>query len=178
MNSISSVEQLIKTLDETELDKCIQVAKKIEIPINEFEDFSSWSDDCYTRNCIERNDKYELILLCWKSGDETPIHDHDGQQCWVYQVDGELIEQRFKADENGKLMQTNELLVKPGEVSYMEDNMGYHLLKNESTSKAMSLHLYMQPIDSCRIFNDDEQCFEEVEMNYHTVEGKEIRIGA
>lgn len=38
----------------------------------------------YTRNLVERgNGRYNLIVLCWDSGQGSSIHDHAGSHCFM-----------------------------------------------------------------------------------------------
>ena len=59
--------------------------------------------------------------------------------------------------------------MKPDEISYMHDNMGFHSLHNRSTQRGMTLHLYMNPIDTCRIYDEEKGRFIRKEMSYDTV---------
>ena len=168
MDPITSLQQLTETLDECDPQDYVKVATNMNIPKAEFEKYIFWNDDCYARNCIERTEVYELILICWKPGDETPVHGHDEQKCWIYQVDGKMHEERFQ-DEEGTLVSCNQMSLTPG--SYMEDNMGYHSLENKSDEKAMSLHLYISPIDHCQVFDPSEEGFCEKELKYDSYKG-------
>jgi hypothetical protein len=49
--------------------------------------------------------------------------------------------------------------------------MGFHLLKNGEEKKAMTLHLYMKPVDTCRVFNATDKCFDDRVLNFHTIDG-------
>src|SRR3954470_24287367 len=42
----------------------------------------------YKRNTISKGEWYELLALCWHSGDRTPIHDHQGVSCAFKVVHG------------------------------------------------------------------------------------------
>ena len=35
----------------------------------------------YTRNLVAATDDFDLILLCWNPGRQSPIHDHSGSHC-------------------------------------------------------------------------------------------------
>jgi cysteine dioxygenase len=60
----------------------------------------------------------------------------------------------------------------PGRLTYMEDSMGYHTLKNHSDERAMTLHLYISPIDTCKVFNDTtEDSFKLKELKYDSYKG-------
>ena len=56
----------------------------------------------------------------------------------------------------------------PGKLTYMNDSMGYHTIGNISNQRAMTLHIYASPIDSCKVYNNEKACFEVKHMSYHT----------
>ena len=168
MTFITSVEELIDQLQNEAPENYPKIIKNIKIPGEAFQSFAVWNPNRYTRNCLERTADFELVLLCWNKGDLTPVHDHSGQKCWVYQIDGKVREVRFEKDEAGNLQETSKLLLSPGKLTYMEDRMGYHMLKNETDGRAMTLHLYVEPIDSCEVYNKEIAAFESKELAYDT----------
>lgn len=172
-NHISSIEQLTKKLDSSAPLDHAKIIKRIKMEAHEFEPFNTWSKECYTRNCLARTEKYELILLCWAVGAKTPIHGHGGEDCWVYQIQGTVKETRFEQNA-GRLKATNQILLTPGKLTYMNDRMGYHSIENISDQRAMTLHIYASPIDSCKVYNDEKDCFEMKEMSYHTFKGNKV----
>ena len=46
------------------------------------------------------------------------------------------------------------------------DKMGFHSIQNDSENRAMTFHIYASPIDSCKIYNNETECFESKEMPY------------
>ena len=109
-----------------------------------------------------------MILICWDEGAKTPIHDHDGQHCWVLQVSGSIVEKRFeKKDAGFSLIDEAELIA--GKISYMNYKMGYNTLENNSESREMTLHIYANPINQCNVYNEKKSKFEIKEMAYDTV---------
>src|SRR5215211_9537356 len=44
----------------------------------------------YARNLIARSSYAELLMLCWHSGQRTPIHDHGGSVGVVLLMEGSL----------------------------------------------------------------------------------------
>ncbi|GAB5538440.1 MAG: hypothetical protein Salg2KO_05430 [Salibacteraceae bacterium] len=168
MNSISSIEQLIQSFQEAEPAERGFVLENIAIPRSEFSDLASWADGCYTRNCLARCDDFEFILICWDGHCKTKIHDHSGQDCWVYQVEGTLHEIRFKGPEH-RLDAYHEEQLNPGDLGYMHDKMGYHLIENRNKQRAMSLHIYANPIDECKVFDEESSRFEITPLVYDEV---------
>jgi cysteine dioxygenase len=50
-----------------------------------------WDRRHYTRNLIDRTSLYELLAICWEVGQGSPIHNHDGQNCWMAIPVGQLV---------------------------------------------------------------------------------------
>ena len=141
----------------------------MKVPIAEFKKYATWSKDCYTRNCIAENDAFELILICWDKKQSTEIHDHGGEECWVCILEGEFKENIYKEDEKGELKVVERKEMKPGDITYMIDFMGYHNLENTSDKKSMSLHLYAKPIKKCNVYNPKKDKFVCKELTYDSV---------
>ena len=89
-------------------------------------------------------------------------------------VKGEFDEQRFVESEkpSEEIEVEAEMQLEEDEVSYMNDDMGYHSLANINDGKSMSLHLYMNPIDECNVFNEEIGEFERKELEYFSYKGK------
>jgi len=173
MNFIRTIEQLAENLDDSDPLEHVKIMKRIRIEAKEIAAFNTWSKQAYTRNCLARTDAYEIILLSWDINAKTAIHGHGGENCWVYQVAGTVVEQRYER-QGDALKETKRLSLVPGKLTYMNDHMGYHSISNMSTQRAMTLHIYASPIDSCKVYNFQKTCFELKELSYHTFKGNEV----
>lgn len=160
--TISNLPDLLTKLEETPLEYFPKLLANLKIGAESFRDHKSWCNEHYKRNHIVKNDRYELILLCWEAGQTTPIHDHDGEKCWVYFVDGIFSETYYKM--NNKMEIVGEKQMMPGSVSFMTDSSGFHTLKNTTKGRAMTLHLYANPIEQCRVFDNTNNSFFVKEM--------------
>lgn len=174
MSTIKTIEELINEFDNADFAEQKSVLKRIDIPVEEFQEYASWEDGSYTRNCIARKDGFEFILLCWAKDVGSSIHGHDGQHCWVYQVCGTVNEKRFDFT-NGAFEETNNVNLDKGAITYMHDRMGYHSIQNVSGKGAMTLHVYANPIDRCKVYNEEIGKFETVEMEYDTIDAEPVR---
>lgn len=166
--ALQSIDELITALSEGERTTYNYIIHSLKFANNAFENYTNWSKECYTRNCIVDNDKFELILLCWEQGQFTPIHDHGGEECWVKVIDGEFKETIYKQNEDGVLNVVKSTIAKSNDVSYMKDFMGFHRLENISKKRSMSLHLYAKPIRNCNIFDENSETFVNTELSYDT----------
>lgn len=169
MDCPQSLNVLITNLNHSANSNHGKILKEMNVSTEDFEYYASWEKGGYTRNCICRTDEYELILLCWDKNVETAIHDHDGQNCWVYQVDGQVSEVRYEQNEMDDLIEVNRVQLSPGKLTYMNKSMGFHKLVNDIDGRAMTLHVYVSPISSCQVFCDEKEGFELKELEYDTI---------
>ncbi len=70
------------------LEKLIGLLKELSIAVADVRDFVRFDDDQYQRNLIRTGPAYEALLICWKNGQRSPIHDHRGSICGVLVVKG------------------------------------------------------------------------------------------
>ena len=137
VNSVQDLLSCMTSLDKSQFNACIFA---VDLSECDFTPYGSWSEEHYTRNCLYCDDKYEAILLCWEKGQYTPIHDHGGEECWVYFAQGNFEEIVYTIDENQKLIASTKRKARSGDLSYMIDFMGVHSLRHCSKERGMSLH--------------------------------------
>ena len=147
------------------------IYKQLEMPQSEFEPYLLWDNSKYTRNCIFRNDDFELLVLCWDNGQESSIHYHNDQECWLYNIRGEFKEKRYKLVEN-KPQLTDNFELERNRFSYMNDEMGLHKVINSFSGQSASLHLYAKPINECKHYNPNTNQFETSKLSYHSYNGE------
>jgi cysteine dioxygenase len=125
----------------------------IEIPKKEWKKYSTWKDSRYTRNCISSCDEYELLLMCWGKEHASPIHSFTFQQGWIKVLEGELTIQRYKMDrEEICCHKVDSIIVKAGESTYLNDNMGFHQVLNSLDGNTVSLHLTIEKVKEWEVF--------------------------
>ena len=163
-----SLDQLITALAEGDQSTYNHIIHAIDLEAIDFKEYISWSEDCYTRNCIADTAAFELILICWCEGHQTAIHDHGGEECWVKVIEGEFKETIYKQNELGVLNLTKSSISKTSDITYMKDFMGFHRLENIAKKRSMSLHLYAKPIRNCNVFNEESKTFVNKALDYDT----------
>ncbi len=150
-----------------------------EIRPEELEQFKQWLPDRHTRNKIFRNDMIEVMLICWPVGAVTPLHTHNGQLGWMTMIDGKLLVENYRKiecnrPENQQVVGmdclagatriemehiANEMAVPGGPVNTVDKVQTIHRIRNlaEWNERAVSMHVYSRPIDSCVVFDMDAQ---------------------
>lgn len=146
-------------LVKTELEKTTYSLATIQQYMQEY-DSEDWKTFAlydektpYTRNLIHSVPKlFSLMTLCWNPNSSSPCHDHSGSECFMRLVQGQLSESRVQLPSKN----VNTTQMKIGDVSYINDSIGFHSVTNPSkTNKACSLHLYIPPYQSCRCWNQN-----------------------
>ncbi len=169
IGKISSLAHLISALKYGYYHEVLTQSDDLVLSVEELQPYISWNDKRYTRNCIARDDYFELILLCWEKGQRTPIHNHDEQECWVKVIQGDFAESFYAYEpltDSMKYVGTD--IVAQHEVTSIEDQALYHSLENINRGRSMSLHLYMKPIAECLVYNKSNQKLELRSLQYDT----------
>ena len=105
-----------------------------------------FSDVHYARNVLAKSPWYQLIVICWREGQASPIHDHGESACGVRVVDGIASEVRYQRDATGKLHSGPESEYYPGDVC-VTSREEIHVIRNEpGRDDLVTLHLYSPPL--------------------------------
>ena len=133
-----------------------------------------WDRQHYTRNLIDKTPLYELIAICWEIGQESSIHNHRDQNCWMAVPIGRLLVQNFRVLQQDlkagscdlaptdtiEMNRTNPLAVDPAEPVHRVYNPA------EFNERAVSLHVYSRPFDSCMVYSDQQHKCGEIKLSY------------
>ncbi|HYF15914.1 MAG TPA: cysteine dioxygenase family protein [Phycisphaerales bacterium] len=107
----------------------------------------------YRRNTIARAEWYELLALCWRSGDRTPIHDHRGVSCAFKVIEGEGTEVRFRQTPSGLVCPTGSVTMPEGYICAAEDNDIHQVANMQAPGRDLvTLHIYSPPISKMHTY--------------------------
>lgn len=110
--------------------------------------------DTYQRNLIVKTPLYEALLLCWKPGQRSPIHDHHGANCGLLVLEGFACENVFKQQNGLRYVQTKHFSV--GKVCVSSDDEIHEVGNYHSTIDLVTLHIYTPNIDGMREYSVDD----------------------
>ena len=121
-----------------------------DVNLENLRKFLGYTDDGYQRNVVKKTEHYELVLICWKPGQKTPIHDHKGSDCAFLILEGVSTESVYKNKE-GKLEVSGIRKYAPGEVCDAEEP-DIHMISNDEEINLVNLHLYSPPLKDFTIY--------------------------
>lgn len=116
--------------------------------------FCEWNTRHYTRHCLHRTRRHELLLICYEPGQRTSIHDYDSQTAWIKVLVGPVSEERFTAAADGSVRRRDQRLLLPGELSHMDNASIVHRHSNAGQGRAITLNLYARPISRWRVYDE------------------------
>ncbi|MGI8788532.1 MAG: cysteine dioxygenase [Pyrinomonadaceae bacterium] len=171
--------RLISDADFT-CDNVYQFLAENPVEVDSIVKYFFWSENFYTRNLIYKDARFELMALCWSKGQVSKIHNHADQRCWMSVPVGRLRGQNFRAveiDESKgfcKLEETDNFDLSECLAAKVELEEPIHQILNlpEFNERAVSLHIYSKPFDSCLSYCRDTDTFKEVPLFYTSIGGK------
>jgi cysteine dioxygenase len=145
--------------------------------------YLTWDRQHYTRNLIDKNALYELIAVCWEVGQASSIHNHRDQNCWMAVPIGRLLVENYHVVHQdipaGKsAIQSTEIIEMNAEHPCAVDPLEpVHRVFNprEFNQRAVSLHVYSRPFDTCVVYSAEQGTCGEIQLHYTTEYGKTVR---
>ncbi len=120
---------------------------QLDMSCADLEEHINFSDRSYARNLVRAGPYYYALVLCWKNGQRSPIHNHRGSTCGVRVLRGILTETRFDFAANGMIKATGSREYLPGNVIASQDS-DIHQVSNLQAGNAdlVTLHVYSPPL--------------------------------
>ena len=166
--AFSGTEQIVRFLEET------PVAPDTLAP------YLTWDRQHYTRNLIDKTALYELIAICWEMGQASSVHNHRDQNCWMAVPIGRLLVENYRviSEELQKgrcqLAPADTVEMNPAHPCAVDPLQPVHRVYNprEFNQRAVSLHVYSRPFDSCVVYSPEQGTCGEIKLHYNTQYGK------
>jgi cysteine dioxygenase len=127
--------------------------ENVQVTSDELLPYIAFKEGNYRRHRVCRNEFVEMLILCWRPGHRTPIHDHNGSHGAVKVHDGILWETSFHYDaERGLCYQTARECLR-GEVTGA-GVPDIHQLGNPDVSEQnlITIHIYAPPLGVLRTY--------------------------
>lgn len=145
--------------------------------------YLTWDRQHYTRNLVDKTPLYELIAICWEVGQGSSVHNHRDQNCWMAVPIGRLLVENYrvilqKLEQGICTLETADTVEmnasRPCAVDPLEP---VHRVYNprEFDQRAVSLHVYSRPFDTCVVYSPEQGTCGEIKLHYNTEYGKASR---
>lgn len=184
MNRIS-VNTLIEGLKEIpdELFVCDTVYDYLSrnpVSVDSIEPYFFWHPQNYTRNLVYKDERFELMVICWDRGVASRVHNHCDQRCWMTVPVGRLRGQNFAVETidaatgHCRLRETDTFELAECLAAKVELEEPIHQILNlsEYDERAVSIHIYSKPYDHCLSYCRDTDTYKEVQLHYTSIDGR------
>jgi cysteine dioxygenase len=107
----------------------------------------AFGDDSYRRNLVHLGPGYVALVLCWRPGQASPVHDHRGSACALRVIRGVASERRYRRGADGRLVELGSANYAAGQVCGTYD-ADIHTMFNADPEGAdlVTLHVYTPPM--------------------------------
>ncbi|MDR3749638.1 MAG: cysteine dioxygenase family protein [Acidobacteriota bacterium] len=141
-----------------------------------------WNHQHYTRNLIDKTELYELLAICWEVGMGSSIHNHKDQNCWMAAPIGRLAVQNYRvisedlAARRCNIVPTDLVEITSARPVAVDPLNPVHDVRNlrEWNQRAVSLHVYSRPFNSCIVYSCEQGSCGEIGLNYASMYGKMV----
>ncbi len=169
--AFSRVEQIIRFLEST------------PVAPDTLASYLTWDRQHYTRNLIDKTPLYELVAICWEVGQASSVHNHRDQNCWMAVPIGRLLVENYRVISQDVDQGTCDL--KPADSAEMNPTCPcavnplepVHRVLNprEFNQRAVSLHVYSRPFDTCVVYSPQQGTCGVIKLHYNTEYGRPVR---
>jgi cysteine dioxygenase len=144
--------------------------------------YLTWDRQHYTRNLIDKTPLYELLAICWEVGQASSVHNHRDQNCWMAVPIGRLQVENFRVIKED--LQAGRCHIEPADTVEMnisqpcavDPREPVHRVLNPRLfhERAVSLHVYSRPFDTCVVYSAEQGTCGEIQLHYNTTYGKSV----
>jgi cysteine dioxygenase len=127
--------------------------RRVRVTEAELGPYVKFRPGTYVRTRVLRNEHAEILVLCWRPGHYTSIHDHNGSYSVIRVLRGRMHETIYDFDPARGLCEGESHSWGPGHVT-IADIPDIHRIGNreESGADMITLHCYSPPFDVIRTY--------------------------
>jgi predicted metal-dependent enzyme (double-stranded beta helix superfamily) len=138
--------------------------------------YSGYSDERYMRHLVHKDEDFEILVICWSSGQSAPIHGHEGELCWARVERGRLRFASYRVASEEPLVL--EPIAEPvnADAGFLDGPADIHSVENlaDFGDNAASLHVYSKPYGECDVYDSVNGPRRRVRLAYDSIDGRPV----
>jgi cysteine dioxygenase len=158
------------------LAELTQGLEVLELAPDDLAEAMGYDIGAYRWAVVHAGRHYEVLVLCWGSGQSSPIHDHRGSNCVVKVIQGRATETRFSLAPCGRIAPVVSQVYSTGSVmAYC--GVEIHQLANLEAAghDLITLHVYSPSPSNWRAYRTSETTLAENDRLIHKP-GSTVRV--
>lgn len=163
-NPLQELASYLKSLSSrAPIEQLGEQLNSLNITVDDLKPFAEFGDGCYRRNLICEDEWYELLCICWRSGQRSPIHNHAGSTCGLRIIQGVATETLFEETPSGQIKAVSSTDCSAGHVCCTVDEDIHQVSNLQAPGEdLMTLHIYSPPLkamDRFSLFSDQRELY-------------------
>lgn len=148
INDLAGAVEAKESVNPARAAELLRAADIQEADLRPFADLEYPAADCYGRGLVVDQGRFEVMVMSWKPGHYSSIHNHGYAEWGAVQVFGPVHHQVYQIEDGAMEFATIEILPK-GSILPV-DNALIHQMGNATSQPYLTLHLYgANELDSC-----------------------------
>ena len=144
-----------------------RVVARLRVTPEELARYQHWSDERYTRTRFYGGERFEILVLCWKEGQTSPIHDHAQSICTMVVLEGAAVTSLYDVVDTGggfaapfagkALVPEGTSALEAGSITTVYGG-DIHRVGNPlgSGHRLMTIHFYLRPIPEMLVWDEGD----------------------
>ncbi len=124
------------------------------VSVDDVAEFLHFEDRCYCRNLLAESPWFNVLVLCWKSGQRSPIHDHAQSVCAFKVLTGVCSEVAYDLLPDGGVRPARTRDYRAGEIVASHDSETHEVSNLQGDgAELVTLHVYSPPLKTMRVYS-------------------------
>jgi predicted metal-dependent enzyme (double-stranded beta helix superfamily) len=157
-------------LKELTVGKLKELVAHLDLKDELIQEHIRFQEGQYARNLVCRTPKFDMLVLCWKPGQVTSIHDHAGSLNVTRVFGGTLTSRLFEESDRpgpGRCLVRKKVEERLSAHDLTCVDVGeIHQLANESQGELVTLHFYARPLKDITVYCPNTGEIERVTLRY------------
>ena len=133
-----------------------RLLEDLDITRKELGEACVFGEDDYQRTVLKDSRWYEVVCICWKSGQRTPIHDHKGASCAFRVIEGIATETIFQQSASGFIYPTKSEHQPCGYIVASNESDIHQVTNTQSPgTDLINIHIYSPLLRDFNIYSLD-----------------------
>ena len=169
MNLEAAIDELKHKAKEMRLPDLRRFISNLKPEKWEIDPYLHFTDERYARNLVYKTEDFECLVLCWRPGQRSPIHDHGESICTVYTASGTLSADNYPKTAAGHIRPDYSEDFTPGSVLSIQTTEIHQVSNLHGSDNLISLHFYLGPLENSFLYSVQQPIYEPYQRTYTRV---------
>lgn len=147
------------------LDILVERLQQLTLTVEDVAEYVRFHPATYARNLLHRGPGYEALVLCWRPGQRSAIHDHTGSTCGVKNLRGIATETIFARKPSGYVYPVSTRDLEEGYVCGSQDSDIHQISNLEESRELITLHIYSPSLLRMNVFSLNDPMMRQITEN-------------